>query len=81
MVVCLVKLLIAKLVVPFSKVLVVDRGGGLVVGTVGLKFRGPELNTNSPFSFFMRSLPGGQSYVVVLSHPDSLAIAESLIVT
>ena len=46
-VVCLVKLLIAKLVVPFSKVLVVGRGGGLVVGTVGLKFRGHELNVIS----------------------------------
>ena len=47
MVVNLVKLFIAKLVVPFSKVLVVGRGGGLVVGTVGLKFRGHELNVIS----------------------------------
>ena len=81
MVVCLVKLFIAKLVVPFSKVLVVGRDGGLVVGTVGLKFRGPELNTNSPFSFFMRSLSGGQSYLVALSYHDSLAVEEQLIST
>ena len=45
MVVFLVKSLTAKLVVPFSKVLVEGRDGGLVVGTVALIFGGPELNT------------------------------------
>ena len=47
MVVFLVKLFIAKLVVPFSKVLVVGLGGGLVVGTVALIFREHELNVIS----------------------------------